>query len=36
MSESRFKNSVTLIVIEMIVYAAALVALLNWGFHSAV
>lgn len=35
MSESRFKNSITLIVIEMIVYAAALAVILNWAFHSA-
>lgn len=33
---SRFKNSITLIVVEMIVYAVALGVILNWAFHSAI
>lgn len=32
---SKFRNSITLIVIEMIVYAVALGVILNWAFHSA-
>ncbi|AGA70173.1 hypothetical protein Desdi_2759 [Desulfitobacterium dichloroeliminans LMG P-21439] len=34
MGVPRFKYSVTLILVEMVAYAAGLAVILNWAFHS--